>query len=57
VHWQTTVLVPDAESAAAVLRRGRFRLISPGAVTLPDDALGFERGLRSAIPTATSFNS
>jgi catechol 2,3-dioxygenase-like lactoylglutathione lyase family enzyme len=50
VHWQTTVLVPDAESAAAVLRRGRFRLVSPGAVTLPDDALGFERGLRVRDP-------
>ena len=50
VHWQTTVLVPDAKAAAAVLRRGRFRLISPGAVTLPDDALGFERGLRVRDP-------
>jgi catechol 2,3-dioxygenase-like lactoylglutathione lyase family enzyme len=50
VHWQTTVLVPDAETAAAVLRRGRFRLISPGAVILPDDALGFGRGLRARDP-------
>jgi catechol 2,3-dioxygenase-like lactoylglutathione lyase family enzyme len=45
VHWQTTVRVPDAESAAAVVRRGKFRLISPGPVELPDTALGFRRGL------------
>jgi catechol 2,3-dioxygenase-like lactoylglutathione lyase family enzyme len=46
VHLHTTILVPDAESAAAVLRRGSFRLISQGAVSLPDTALGFERGVR-----------
>jgi catechol 2,3-dioxygenase-like lactoylglutathione lyase family enzyme len=45
VHWQTTVLVPDAESAAAVLRRGGFRLISPGPVELPDSTLGFGQAL------------
>lgn len=50
VHWQTTVLVPDAEAAARVVRRGRFRLISPGAVTLPDTSLGFGRGLRVRDP-------
>ena len=50
VHWHTTVLVPDAEGAAAVLRRGRFRLISPGPVGLPDTALGFERGVRVRDP-------
>jgi catechol 2,3-dioxygenase-like lactoylglutathione lyase family enzyme len=50
VHWHTTVLVPDAQAAAAVLRRGKFRLISPGAVSLPDTALGFERGVRVRDP-------
>ena len=50
VHWQTTVLVPDASAAAGVLRRGRFRIISPGAVSLPDTALGFARGLRVRDP-------
>jgi hypothetical protein len=45
VHWQTTVLVPDAARAAAVVRRGRFRLLSPGPVELPDTALGFKRGV------------
>ena len=45
VHWQTTVPVPDAAAAAAIVRRGRFRLLSPAAVELPDTALGFRRGL------------
>lgn len=44
VHWQTTVLVPDAGAAAAVVRRGKFRLLSPEPVELPDSALGFKRG-------------
>jgi catechol 2,3-dioxygenase-like lactoylglutathione lyase family enzyme len=50
VHWQTTILVPDAAAAASVVRRGRFRLVSPGAVTLPDTSLGFRRGLRVRDP-------
>ena len=50
VHWHTTILVPDARTAANVLRRGRFRLISPEAVSLPDSALGFERGVRVRDP-------
>jgi catechol 2,3-dioxygenase-like lactoylglutathione lyase family enzyme len=50
VHWQTTVLVPDAEAAAAVVRRGKFRLISPGPVEIPDTAVGFRRGLRVRDP-------
>jgi catechol 2,3-dioxygenase-like lactoylglutathione lyase family enzyme len=45
VHWQTTVLVPDAAAAAAVVRRGKFRLLSPGPVKLPDATLGFKRGI------------
>jgi catechol 2,3-dioxygenase-like lactoylglutathione lyase family enzyme len=50
VHWHTTILVPDTEAAAAVLRRGRFRLISPGPVSLPDTTLGFEGGVRVRDP-------
>ena len=50
VHWQTTVLVPDVEAAASVVRRGRFRLVSSGVVTLPDTALGFQRGVRARDP-------
>jgi catechol 2,3-dioxygenase-like lactoylglutathione lyase family enzyme len=45
VHWQTTVLVPDAAAAAATARRGKFRLVSPEPVELPDTALGFKEGI------------
>jgi catechol 2,3-dioxygenase-like lactoylglutathione lyase family enzyme len=45
VHWHTTVLVPDAEAAAAVLRRGKFRLLAPQPVQFPDTTLGFKRGI------------
>jgi catechol 2,3-dioxygenase-like lactoylglutathione lyase family enzyme len=45
VHWQTTVLVPDAEAAAEAVRHGKFRLVSPAPVELPDTTLGFTRGL------------
>jgi catechol 2,3-dioxygenase-like lactoylglutathione lyase family enzyme len=50
VHWHTTILVPDAQAAAAVIRGGRFRLISRGAVSVPDTALGFERAVRVRDP-------
>jgi catechol 2,3-dioxygenase-like lactoylglutathione lyase family enzyme len=50
VHWQTTILVPDAAAAAAVLRRGSFRLLSSGVVSLPDTTLGFRRGVRVRDP-------
>lgn len=45
VHWQTTVLVPDVARAATIVRRGKFSLLSPGPVELPDAALGFKRGV------------
>lgn len=45
VHWQTTVWVPDVGAAAAAVRQGRFRLVSPAPVELPDTALGFQRGV------------
>jgi catechol 2,3-dioxygenase-like lactoylglutathione lyase family enzyme len=50
VHWQTTILVPDAARAAAVVRRGNFRLLSPAPVELPDDALGFTTGILARDP-------
>lgn len=42
--WQTRLVVADPERAAAVLRRAHVRLVSPGAVTLPDATLGFAQG-------------
>jgi len=43
-HWQTTLSTPSAESALRRLN-GRARAISPGVVRMPDQSLGFVKGL------------
>ena len=43
-HWQTTLVVPDAEAAATALR-DTAQFVSTGVVTLPDKNLGFTKGL------------
>lgn len=43
-HWQTTLVVPDVETAAAALQ-GATQRLSSGVVTLPDKALGFSKAL------------
>lgn len=42
-HWQTTLVVPDMEAAAARVQ-GMGQMISSGVVTLPDTLLGFGKG-------------
>lgn len=42
-HWQTTLVVPDVEAAAAQVH-GMGQMISSGVVTLPDKGLGFTKG-------------
>ena len=43
-HWQTTMMVPDVELAAARVH-GMGQMISAGVVTLPDNSLGFTKEL------------
>ncbi|OQW33409.1 MAG: hypothetical protein A4E19_03100 [Nitrospira sp. SG-bin1] len=43
-HWQTTVVVPDVEIAGDRVR-GMGQWISTGAVTLPDNSVGFTKGM------------
>jgi catechol 2,3-dioxygenase-like lactoylglutathione lyase family enzyme len=43
-HWQTTMIVPDVEIAAAQVH-GMAPMISAGVVTLPDKSLGFTKGM------------
>ncbi len=43
-HWQTTLVVPDVEAAAAALQ-GATQWLSSGVVTLPDKTLGFAKAL------------
>jgi catechol 2,3-dioxygenase-like lactoylglutathione lyase family enzyme len=42
-HWQVTLVVNDADEAAARLR-GHATFLSSSVVTLPDNALGFTKG-------------
>ena len=44
-HWQTTLVVHDANKLAEGLVSGDFRFVSPGAVMVKDTRLGFARGL------------
>lgn len=44
IHWQTTLITRDVETASTRLRTGKFTFVSPGPVTIPDDTLGFVRG-------------
>jgi catechol 2,3-dioxygenase-like lactoylglutathione lyase family enzyme len=48
-HWQTTLVVPDVEAAAAVLR-GMTQFVSSSVVTLPDKTLGFTKGFQIRDP-------
>jgi len=41
-HWQTTLLVPNAEAAVFGLK-GRAQMISTGVISLPDGSLGFKK--------------
>jgi catechol 2,3-dioxygenase-like lactoylglutathione lyase family enzyme len=50
VHWETTIVVPDVDSAATLLRRDGFQLLSPRPVQLPDSTLGFTRGILARDP-------
>ncbi len=43
-HWQTTLVVSDVEAAASALR-DTARFLSSSVVTLPDQRLGFTKGL------------
>jgi len=43
-YWQTTLIVPDVDTTAAVLR-ATTPFVSSGVVTLEDHTLGFSKGL------------
>ena len=45
VHWQTTFVVKDIQTAAEHLRAGDARFVSSGVVTLPNGSLGFTKAL------------
>jgi catechol 2,3-dioxygenase-like lactoylglutathione lyase family enzyme len=45
VHWQITLIVNDVEAVAKRLRENNIRFVSDQVRTLPDDRLGFKRGV------------
>jgi catechol 2,3-dioxygenase-like lactoylglutathione lyase family enzyme len=44
-HWQTEMVTSSAEAADRQVQNQKVRLISSGAIVLPDARLGFHRGL------------
>jgi catechol 2,3-dioxygenase-like lactoylglutathione lyase family enzyme len=45
VHWQTTLVAPDAQVAALALRASGATFLSPEPVIVPEARLGFRKGL------------
>ena len=43
-HWQTAMRVGSADAAAETLRGGHVRFVSPGVTTIPDRAIGINKG-------------
>lgn len=44
MHWQTTLVTRDVQTASTRLRAGRYAFVSPGPVTIPGGTLDFARG-------------
>ena len=44
LHWETTLVVADAVTAAQQLQLNAVKFISLGAIALPNNALGFRKG-------------
>jgi catechol 2,3-dioxygenase-like lactoylglutathione lyase family enzyme len=49
-HWQTSFAASTPEALPALLRQNRFDLISSGAVSFPQQTLGFENGFLARDP-------
>ncbi len=49
-HWQTRLLVADVDAVAKRLRKNNVRFVSPRVSALPDDNLGFKRGIMVLDP-------
>ena len=44
-HWQTMLVVNDANSVEQTLRAAKSRFVSPGSVSVADSQIGFSKGL------------
>jgi hypothetical protein len=45
MHWQTRLVIGDADRAANCLCSARVSFVSPGTVAMPHAKLGFNRAL------------
>jgi catechol 2,3-dioxygenase-like lactoylglutathione lyase family enzyme len=45
VHWQTTLIIKDAQATAQRLGMSQVIWISPGVIEFPEGKLGFKKGL------------
>lgn len=44
LHWQTTLVINNAEAIAQRLRLHQTTFLSPNIITIPEQALGFKKG-------------
>ncbi|NEQ18614.1 MAG: VOC family protein [Microcoleus sp. SIO2G3] len=44
MHWQTTLVVQNADATAQRLRMNQITFVSPAIVTIPKQTLGFKKG-------------
>ncbi|MFH7024004.1 MAG: VOC family protein [Heteroscytonema crispum UTEX LB 1556] len=44
LHWQTTLVVKDAEAVAQQLRINKSTFVSPSVVAIPEEKLGLKKG-------------
>jgi catechol 2,3-dioxygenase-like lactoylglutathione lyase family enzyme len=44
IHWQTKLVIADANAMANKLRAGKFAFVSSGLIEMPDSSLGFAKG-------------
>jgi catechol 2,3-dioxygenase-like lactoylglutathione lyase family enzyme len=49
-HWQVNLVTTNLAAATAPLRAGHASLVSPGAIDLSNNALGFHAGLMTRDP-------
>jgi catechol 2,3-dioxygenase-like lactoylglutathione lyase family enzyme len=50
LHWQTTLVVANADAIASAVRRAKARFVSPGVTSLANTPLAFLRGLQVRDP-------
>lgn len=49
-HWQTRMVVDDLEPLSSMLKKDEVSFISPEVVVLPDDQIGFKKGVMVLDP-------